>query len=249
VTTAAVQVTAARDLVPAAVPGHSFRIVADAAGTGGAYSLTEATSPPGAGVPPHVHDGSVECFFVLDGSYRLTVSGTTYDADPGGFVLVPRGAPHQFEVVGTADARAVVLFAPAGFETVFRRMPEIFGTQGEPGPLWEAVNAQFDTRLLDPELDSFAGPPAVTAMSSPSLLAGPAVTGTSLSLSLRSDAPGGSWAIDPGDAAAWIVEGCYRFDTPGGSFTLGEGEFISLDQTTPVRATALATGRALYLRT
>ena len=113
---------AARDVGAAEVPGHSFRVVADGVGTGGAYSLTEATSPAGAGVPFHVHDRAVECFYVLDGRYRLTVSGAEHEAGPGDFLLIPRGAPHGFEVL-EGEARALVLFAPAGFEQVFRRMP------------------------------------------------------------------------------------------------------------------------------
>ena len=148
-TAPAMWVAAARDIPPVAVPDHSFRIVADAASTGGAYSLTEATSPGGAGVPPHAHDNAVECFYVLNGTYRLTVSGATHETGPGGFVLVPRGAPHQFEVLSEDGGRAVVVFAPAGFESVFRWMPSVFGVPGEPGPIWSWFNAQHGTRLLD----------------------------------------------------------------------------------------------------
>jgi hypothetical protein len=60
--TAHLRVVVASDVLAAQVPGRSFRIVADALDTGGAYSLTEATSPPGARVPPHAHDSAVECF-------------------------------------------------------------------------------------------------------------------------------------------------------------------------------------------
>lgn len=124
---------AARDVTPAVVPGHSFRIVARGADTSGAYSVTEATSPLGAGVPVHAHDGTVECFYVLGGRYRFTVSGRTDEVGAGGFALIPRGASHRFEVAD-GEARAVVLFVPAGFEEVFRRMPAIFGTPASPAP-------------------------------------------------------------------------------------------------------------------
>jgi quercetin dioxygenase-like cupin family protein len=69
---------------------------------------------------------------VLAGDYLLTVSGRTYEVGAGGFALVPRGAPHRFTIVGEHTARAVVVFAPAGFEEVFRQMPDIFGSPGEP---------------------------------------------------------------------------------------------------------------------
>jgi len=93
-----------------------------------------------AAVGPHVHDAAVECFYVVEGSYRITVSGADHEITPGGFALVPRGAPHQFEVTGGQEGRTVVVFAPAGFESVFRKMPEISGTPGEPGPLWQRLD-------------------------------------------------------------------------------------------------------------
>jgi mannose-6-phosphate isomerase-like protein (cupin superfamily) len=246
------RLVAARDIEPAEVPGHSFRVLADAADTDGAYSLTEATSPVGAGVPPHAHDDAVECFFVLDGHYRLTVGGTVVDADPGGFVLVPRGAPHQFEVVGATEAKAVVIFAPAGFEEAFRAMPEVFGMAGEPGPVWAALNAKLTTRLFPPHARGLTGPAPVigpSATGAVSRLAGPDQTGTGLSVLLRSDlVPAGVWDIDPAVTAIWIVNGRYRFDTPNRSFTAGEGELVTLGHAERVQAVSLSpSARALFL--
>ncbi|HEX3784547.1 MAG TPA: cupin domain-containing protein [Pseudonocardiaceae bacterium] len=260
--TARPRLVVAKDLPAATVPGHSFRFVADALDTGGAYSLTEATSPAGAGVPLHAHDSAVECFFVLEGDYRLTVSGRTHDLGAGGFSLVPRGAPHRFTVAGEHTARAVVLFAPAGFEEVFRQMPDIFGTEGEPGPLWAAANALFDTRLLDSEpLDpavELAGPPAVTkagpvivgsdrAVLTP--LAGPAQTRTGLSISVRTDPRAGLvWGIGPTVCAAWIVRGSYRLHTEQDTVSVHAGEFFSFDRPTSARAVAAeANSQALLL--
>jgi quercetin dioxygenase-like cupin family protein len=155
------RVLSAADAAGAEGPGHSFLILVDADSTGGRYSLTKATSPAGASVPPHVHRGAVECFHILEGSYRLTVSGRVHEAGPGEFLLVPRGAAHQFEVTGARLAQAVVIFSPAGFERCFRAMPEIFGTSGEPGPLWERANLEQDTVLLAPGAPHPPGPDAV----------------------------------------------------------------------------------------
>ncbi|MHA6763783.1 cupin domain-containing protein [Streptacidiphilus sp. PAMC 29251] len=238
------RVVAARDLRPAVVPGHSFRVLADAAGadgalgTGGAFSLTEAESPKGAGVPPHAHDGSVECFYVQDGAYRLTVSGTSHELGPGGFLLVPRGASHQFEVL-EGQAAALVLFAPAGFEEVFRQMPEVFGTPGEPGPLWGEVNARADTRLLHSDVhdDAGAGPAALVrpggaadAAAPRSLtLADSAATGTELRIRLRDgDSAGIEWTPGASATAVYVLAGRYRFDLPGGELEVGAGEYLAL---------------------
>ncbi|MDX6363850.1 MAG: hypothetical protein QOC85_2860 [Streptomyces sp.] len=248
------QVIAARDLDPVTVPGHAFRIITDGSGTGGAFSLTEAESPKGATVGCHAHDGAVECFYVLDGRYRLTVSGGTHELGAGGFLLVPRGAPHQFEVA-EGPARALVLFAPAGFEEVFRRMPEIFGTQGEPGPLWEHVNSRARTRLLE---STGPGPAALVrsrtgAGSDPSgapvTLADATATRTSLRIVLREgDTAGATWTPGPSATAVYVLAGRYRFDLPETGPAVGEGEYLALAHTPDARAVALTDGgRALVL--
>ncbi|MFJ2833259.1 cupin domain-containing protein [Streptomyces sp. NPDC087263] len=244
-------VIAARDISPVSVPGHAFRILADGSGTGGAYSLTEAESPKGAMVPCHVHDEAVECFYVLDGTYRLTVSDASYEIGPGGFLLVPRGAPHQFEVLD-GQARALVLFAPAGFEEVFRRMPEIFGTSGEPGPLWAQVNQQAGTRLLDgsgPGPAALVRPGGESTAGQEATLADSTATHTDLRILLRDgDNINTSWTPEPDTTAVYVLSGRYRFDLPDSQVTVGEGEYLSLTSPSHAPAVALAHGsRALVL--
>jgi len=238
--TAQLQLTSESDVLAAEVPGHSFRILADAAGTAGSYSLTVATSPAGAGVPPHAHDRCVECFYVLTGHYRLTVSGSTHEASAGGFVIVPRGSPHHFEVAGDEPGRAVVIFAPAGFEEVFRRMPEIFGTPGEPGHLWEQANAMVNTRLLGRMDDLRTGPAAITVASehpsrrtdrpwpvSLTTLGTPELTRTPLAISLRSGPRDSTWPIHRSVSAIWIVTGSYRIAVGDSEVIASEGELVS----------------------
>jgi len=220
-------VASTADVTPAELEGHSFRILADGGRTGGAFSLTEATSPSGAAVGWHAHDASVECFYVAEGRYRLTVSGVVHDLGPGDFALVPRGAPHGFEVV-EGTARAIVLFAPAGFEEVFRQMPEIFGTPGEPGPIFEAANRAVATRLLD---HCGPGPAALVRPASGSaetVLAEPLDTRTQLRIELRQDETTGDlWSFDPLTTTVYAVSGGYRVDLPGGRVTLWPGQLLA----------------------
>ena len=236
-------VRAAADAAVAEVPGHAFRVLADAESTAGRYSLTEATSPPGASVPPHVHRGAVECFYVLDGDYRLTVSGRVHEAGPGGFLLVPRGAAHQFEVVGSRPARAVVIFSPAGFERVFRAMPDIFGTPGEPGPLWERANREQDTGLLAPGEPHPPGPEAVSVAAP---LATPVLTHTGLAISQRPLARGRVWAVGGEVCAVWVLGGALRVDTAADSITARPGQLVTFEAG-PARAVALADATALLV--
>jgi len=220
-------VASAADVTPAEVPGHSFRILADGGRTGGAFSLTEATSPLGAAVGWHAHDASVECFYVAQGRYRLTVSGVEHDLGPGDFALVPPSAPHGFAVL-EGDARAIVLFAPAGFEEVFRQMPEIFGTPGEPGPIFEAANRAVATRLLE---GCGPGPAALVRPatgSARSVLAEPRDTRTQLRVVLRqNDAAGDRWRFEPLSTTIYAISGGYQIDLPGQSVTLRPGQLLA----------------------
>jgi quercetin dioxygenase-like cupin family protein len=242
--TGSMRVLTAADAAVAEVPGHAFRVLADAGSTGGRYSLTEATSPVGAGVPPHIHRGAVECFYVLAGDYRLTVSGQVHEAGPGGFLLVPRGAAHEFEVVGSQLARAVVIFSPAGFERCFRAMPEIFGTPGEPGPLWEHANLEQGTVLLAPDQPHPPGPAAVrVAVGQPpadaASLATPAHTHTGLAITRHHLGRGRAWQAGEA-AAAWVLDGTVRVETAAGDVTARPGQLVTLDAAAgPARAVAL----------
>jgi quercetin dioxygenase-like cupin family protein len=229
------QVTSASDVAPAEVPGHSFRVLADAESTSGRYSLTEATSPPGAFVPPHVHNRAVECFYVMDGEYRLTVSGLIHEARAGQFVLVPRGAAHQLRVEGRRPGRAVVIFSPAGFEHVFRAMPEIFGTPGEPGPLWASLNADHDTDLLDDNRPVTGGPTAISAgrpaprhrFPPGKDLALPEHTRTGLAIRHVRHPRNTAWDLAPAVSAVWILAGSYRFETPDVDTTARTGQLVT----------------------
>jgi quercetin dioxygenase-like cupin family protein len=241
------QVISASDVTPAEVPGHSFRVLADAESTGGRYSLTEATSPPAASVPPHVHHRAVECFYVMEGEYRLTVSGLVHEARAGQFVLVPRGAAHQFRVEGSRTASAVVVFSPAGFEQVFRSMPEIFGTPGEPGPLWARLNADHDTDLLDDNPPVTGGPAAIAAGSPAPRhrlppgqnLALPEHTRTGLALRHVQHPRNQAWDLAPATSAVWILAGSYRFATPDIETTARTGQLVTF-----ARAAARGVGLA-----
>lgn len=245
------RVRAAADAAVAEVPGHAFRVLADAESTAGRYSLTEATSPPGASVPPHVHRGAIECFYVLDGDYRLTVSGRVHEAGPGGFVLVPRGAAHQFEVAGSRPARAVVIFSPAGFERVFRAMPDIFGVPGEPGPLWERANLAQDTGLLAPGEPHPAGPQAVSVAApgradGVTQLATPVDTHTGLAISHRRLPRGREWPVGGQVGAVWVLSGALRVDTAADSITARPGQLVTFGGGL-ARAVALADATALLV--
>jgi quercetin dioxygenase-like cupin family protein len=178
----------------------------------------------------------------------MNVGGAVHEAGPGDFTLIPRSSPHGFEVV-EGEARAVVLFAPAGFETVFRRMPEIFGTPGEPGGPGVGTSQPAGPspacstgrgRVPRPSLAALPG--ALDAKIS--RLADANATGTGLDIALRKDAQAFSaWTPGPDTAAVCVLRGRYRFELPELTLTAGEGEYLAL----PSAATAATTARAVAL--
>lgn len=244
--------------------GHTYRVVADRASTGGGYSLTEATSAPGAGVPLHAHDDAVECFYVIEGEYRLTVSEAVHHLRSGDLLLIPRGATHRFEVVGRVSGRALEVFAPAGCGP----LPELFG---RPVPHWrrpggtppdgaESGTAQPGTPVSPPG-PPLPGPKAVVfagaSRAAPAKRGrpggGPSVpaedTRSTLVVSLRSDpVSGSSWRVGPGATAVWVLAGRYRMETDTGPVNLGEGEILSLERAGDAIAVATApSSRVLVL--
>lgn len=89
---------------------------ADLDETASGYSVSEWWLEPhtkGPGAHQHPED---DLFYVLGGTMSLYVDGEWFDAEPGSFLLVPGGLPHDFE--NRTDERAGFLnFSwPGGFE-------------------------------------------------------------------------------------------------------------------------------------
>jgi hypothetical protein len=62
-----------------------YRVKASGARTGGLFGLVEVSTPEGSGPPPHVHEREDEAFYVLEGSYEVTVGDDRFDAREGSF--------------------------------------------------------------------------------------------------------------------------------------------------------------------
>jgi mannose-6-phosphate isomerase-like protein (cupin superfamily) len=73
-------------------------ILVNGAETGGAFSLWESVQAPGSEPALHVHHGSDETFYILEGKMRFLVGDQVIDAGPGDVVFGPRGIPHTFRI-------------------------------------------------------------------------------------------------------------------------------------------------------
>lgn len=118
----------ARDIAadrPLVLPGGSpaldigegqVRILADGGMTRGRWSTLERSEPPGTRTALHRHNGMDEAFYVVSGTFTVFVEGRLHDLGPGGFVLIPRGAPHAQGNRSSGTVKIVSFFSPAGWE-------------------------------------------------------------------------------------------------------------------------------------
>ena len=102
--------------------------------TGGAYSLFEIITPPGAGPPPHVQHREDESFYVLQGEFKFVVEDRTISAGVGSLIFVPKGTLHAHENVGEGVGRMLESQTPGGLcEHFFEEVGK--AVDDEAGPL------------------------------------------------------------------------------------------------------------------
>ena len=98
-----------------------------AAETGGALSMFESITAPGAGPPMHVHANEDEVLYVEEGTIRFKLGDEVRDTPAGGFAVVPRGLHHAWQNAGSEPARVMFFFTPGspGIERFFRAFAEV----------------------------------------------------------------------------------------------------------------------------
>ena len=112
------------------VLGHSVTIKLAHAETSGHYYLFSLSTPPGLGIPPHVHDREDELIHVVEGEFLITLGDRQFTAGPGDEVFFPRHVPHAFQNVGSRAGKTIWTVVPGGnFEEFFERLAAL-----PPGP-------------------------------------------------------------------------------------------------------------------
>lgn len=91
------------------VLGAPMLVKSDAAGL--AVFLADHEVPPGYGVPPHIHDGEDELFYILEGELTLLGAQGEMKARRGDTAALPRGAMHGFRNDGAVPVRMLVVAA------------------------------------------------------------------------------------------------------------------------------------------
>lgn len=125
-------------------PGDLYTFLVTGAESGGAYFAMEALVPRGGGPPPHIHRNEDETFYVVEGDVEVLLGDPIVIATAGDFVNVPRGTLHRFHNAGSAPARLILTFSPAGIEKFFEETLERAADPNQPPPdNIEAVAARF----------------------------------------------------------------------------------------------------------
>jgi quercetin dioxygenase-like cupin family protein len=118
--------------------------------SGGAVAVIEVQSSAGfAGPPLHHHDFD-EAFYVLEGELTFRLRDELFTSSAGELAFAPRGVPHTYANHSGADARALIVCTPAGFERYFARMAAKH--EGGDPPEWAQQPIPEVTRV-GPQID------------------------------------------------------------------------------------------------
>lgn len=130
--------------------GIDMKVMLGAAATGGAFSALLVELKPDEGPPPHLHRDREEYFYVLDGTYRMSVNGRESTIGPGTLVFVPRGTVHAFSNIGTTTGRLLEWTIPGSNEPYFRAVHEMEAASGFDPERFAGINRQFATEFAGP---------------------------------------------------------------------------------------------------
>jgi quercetin dioxygenase-like cupin family protein len=90
----------------------------------------ELISPPGSGIPPHVHKNEDEVIYILEGELEVMIGGEVIKGKSGDCLNLVRNVPHGYINKGTIDTKTLWYISPGrGFEEFFNEL-----SQFPPGP-------------------------------------------------------------------------------------------------------------------
>jgi quercetin dioxygenase-like cupin family protein len=116
--------------------------------TKGEYYLFEVATPPGGGVPPHVHQHEDEIIEVVEGELEVQLGDQIYQATQGAVIHFARHIPHGFRNAGSKPCQTRWTVIPGeSFEQFFNEL----GALPEGPPDLEkvgAIFARYDIELL-----------------------------------------------------------------------------------------------------
>jgi mannose-6-phosphate isomerase-like protein (cupin superfamily) len=148
------------------IPGtNAITLIATAEQTGGSIGVFKDTTSPGDGPPRHVHHGSDELFYILEGEFLILVGERQESVSTGTYVFVPRGTVHAYKVTGTKRGRMLSAFIPGGPERGFEEFVKLRTEGGEVdrsvrrsrsveqmNEMFAQINEKYDSEFVGPPL-------------------------------------------------------------------------------------------------
>jgi mannose-6-phosphate isomerase-like protein (cupin superfamily) len=102
---------------------------------------------PGEGQPDHFHFSQEEVFFILEGTYELTVGGQTSTVGPGTMVFIPRNVVHRFKNIGETTACMLDWSRPGGQDHYFKAISDLAAGGGFTGDKVMEISKRFETEF------------------------------------------------------------------------------------------------------
>jgi mannose-6-phosphate isomerase-like protein (cupin superfamily) len=127
--------------------GIDMKVLIGGEHTGGTFSAIAADIKPGEGPPPHPHRDRDEYFYVLEGTYLLSVGGSETTVGPGAMVFVPRGTVHAFKNTSSSDGKLLEWTIPGSNGDYFRAMHEMETSGGFDPEKFAEINRRFVTEF------------------------------------------------------------------------------------------------------
>lgn len=109
---------------------HTFKFLS--ADTGGQFALMEATIQPHTLVIPHMHTNEDELAFAVEGEAGFRIGDQEFRVGPGSYIFIPPGTPHALWNDTDTPAKGISIYFPAGLETYFEEMGEVFAASNPP---------------------------------------------------------------------------------------------------------------------
>src|SRR5690349_4478079 len=112
-------------------------------------SMFDWTIPAGFATGLHVHRVMEETFYVLEGDCEWWVGDGRVRAEPGTFLFLPPGVPHNITNVSDKPARVLMTVSPPGHEHYFEELAETVARGGAADPAKIAeLRGRYDTEQL-----------------------------------------------------------------------------------------------------
>jgi mannose-6-phosphate isomerase-like protein (cupin superfamily) len=128
----------------------SIRLLADASNTNGALSTQRVTLGSGAdGASPHLHKGSSELFFVVEGSAQILAGSDVTTLHDGDLAVVPPGTPHAFAAPSGSSADLLIVITPGVERFEYFRLTAQFQLGNASLEDILAAQDRFDNHFLD----------------------------------------------------------------------------------------------------